>query len=170
MSNDGVNAGRRRFLVAATSVVGAAGRWVLRLRSWVMVLMCQGQSGRRTGESEYRQGRTRPADGRRMARSAGVHRASYRGDLANLTKIEGSVADPGSAASVQPAYVDKDPCDQAGASGAGRPVYPPGCSIRPSVRKWRLPTSARTGSVVTSALATARATTWRSCLKGQPAR
>ena len=25
MSNDGVNAGRRRFLVAATSVVGAAG-------------------------------------------------------------------------------------------------------------------------------------------------
>ena len=40
MSNDGVNAGRRRFLVAATSVVGAAGAAGAAIRFWGLGPQC----------------------------------------------------------------------------------------------------------------------------------
>ncbi|MFJ2467212.1 ubiquinol-cytochrome c reductase iron-sulfur subunit [Pseudomonas sp. NPDC087615] len=109
MSNDGVNAGRRRFLVAATSVVGAAGAV----------------------------GAAVPFDGSRFptakAKAAGAPVkvnvskiepgqqmiAEWRGQpvfivrrteeiLGNLKKIEGQLSDPTSKNSTQPTYVDPE--------------------------------------------------------------
>ena len=107
MSNDGVNAGRRRFLVAATSVVGAAGAVgaaVPFVGSWFPSAKAKAAGA----PVKVNIGKIEP--GQQIV-------AEWRGKpvfivrrtpeiLANLAKIEGQVADPTSTASVQPTYVD----------------------------------------------------------------
>lgn len=107
MSNDGVNVGRRRFLVAATSVVGAAGAVgaaVPFVGSWFPSAKAKAAGA----PVKVNVGKIEP--GQQIV-------AEWRGKpvfivrrtdeiLANLVKIEGAMADPESKASVQPTYVD----------------------------------------------------------------
>lgn len=107
MSNDGVNVGRRRFLVAATSVVGAAGAVgaaVPFVGSWFPSAKAKAAGA----PVKVNVGKIEP--GQQIV-------AEWRGKpvfivrrtdeiLANLAKIEGAMADPESKASVQPTYVD----------------------------------------------------------------
>jgi len=107
MSNDGVNAGRRRFLVAATSVVGAAGAVgaaVPFVGSWFPSAKAKAAGA----PVKVNIGKIEP--GQQMV-------AEWRGQpvfivrrteetLTNLDKLTDTVADPKSEASVQPAYVD----------------------------------------------------------------
>ncbi len=107
MSNDGVNAGRRRFLVAATSVVGAAGAVgaaVPFVGSWFPSAKAKAAGA----PVKVNIGKIEP--GQQMV-------AEWRGQpvfivrrteeaLANLDKLTDTVADPKSEASEQPAYVD----------------------------------------------------------------
>ncbi|SEQ99904.1 ubiquinol-cytochrome c reductase iron-sulfur subunit [Azotobacter beijerinckii] len=108
MSNDGVNVGRRRFLVAATSVVGAAGAVgaaVPFVGSWFPSAKAKAAGA----PVKVNIGKIGP--GQQIV-------AEWRGQpvfivrrteeiLANLKKVESEVADPESAASVQPVYVDR---------------------------------------------------------------
>lgn len=107
MSNDGVNAGRRRFLVAATSVVGAAGAVgaaVPFVGSWFPSAKAKAAGAPvKVNVSKIEPGQQIVAEWR------GQPVFILRRDetiLANLSKLEGQVADPKSEASVQPAYVD----------------------------------------------------------------
>ncbi|MES2820642.1 MAG: ubiquinol-cytochrome c reductase iron-sulfur subunit [Pseudomonadota bacterium] len=107
MSNDGVNAGRRRFLVAATSVVGAAGAVgaaVPFVGSWFPSAKAKAAGA----PVKVNIGKIEP--GQQMV-------AEWRGQpvfivrrtdeiLSNLTKLEPQLADVQSEASDQPAYVD----------------------------------------------------------------
>ena len=107
MSNDGVNAGRRRFLVAATSVVGAAGAVgaaVPFVGSWFPSAKAKAAGA----PVKVNVGKIEP--GQQMI-------AEWRGQpvfilrrteqiLSDLANLDGTVADPESAASDQPAYVD----------------------------------------------------------------
>ncbi len=107
MSNDGVNAGRRRFLVAATSVVGAAGAVgaaVPFVGSWFPSAKAKAAGA----PVKVNIGKIEP--GQQMV-------AEWRGQpvfivrrteeaLANLGKLTDAVADPNSEASEQPTYVD----------------------------------------------------------------
>jgi len=107
MSNDGVNAGRRRFLVAATSVVGAAGAVgaaVPFVGSWFPSAKAKAAGA----PVKVNIGKIEP--GQQMI-------AEWRGQpvfivrrteeiLGNLEKIAGTLADPQSGASTQPTYVD----------------------------------------------------------------
>lgn len=107
MSNDGVNAGRRRFLVAATSVVGAAGAVgaaVPFVGSWFPSAKAKAAGA----PVKVNVGKIEP--GQQMI-------AEWRGQpvfivrrteeiLGNLAKLDETVADPESKASTQPAYVD----------------------------------------------------------------
>ncbi len=107
MSNDGVNAGRRRFLVAATSVVGAAGAVgaaVPFVGSWFPSAKAKAAGA----PVKVNIGKIEP--GQQMV-------AEWRGQpvfivrrteetLANLGKLADTVADPESKESVQPTYVD----------------------------------------------------------------
>ena len=107
MSNDGVNAGRRRFLVAATSVVGAAGAVgaaVPFVGSWFPSAKAKAAGA----PVKVNIGKIEP--GQQMV-------AEWRGQpvfivrrteetLTNLDKLTDTVADPKSEASVQPAYVE----------------------------------------------------------------
>ncbi|WP_024695256.1 ubiquinol-cytochrome c reductase iron-sulfur subunit [Pseudomonas syringae] len=107
MSNDGVNDGRRRFLVAATSVLGAAGAVgaaIPFVGSW-----SPSAKARAAGAPvKVNIGKIEP--GQQMV-------AEWRGQpvfilrrtpeiLDNLGKLTGQLSDPQSRASVQPAYVD----------------------------------------------------------------
>ncbi|MNF56074.1 Ubiquinol-cytochrome c reductase iron-sulfur subunit [compost metagenome] len=107
MSNDGVNAGRRRFLVAATSVVGAAGAVgaaVPFVGSWFPSAKAKAAGA----PVKVNVGKIEP--GQQMV-------AEWRGQpvfivrrteeiLSNLGKIESQLADSDSQASDQPSYVD----------------------------------------------------------------
>ena len=107
MSNDGVNAGRRRFLVAATSVVGAAGAVgaaVPFVGSWFPSAKAKAAGA----PVKVNVGKIEP--GQQMV-------AEWRGQpvfivrrtdeiLENLVKLEPKLADPESKDSEQPAYVD----------------------------------------------------------------
>ena len=107
MSNDGVNAGRRRFLVAATSVVGAAGAAgaaVPFVGSWFPSAKAKAAGA----PVKVNVGKIEP--GQQIV-------AEWRGQpvfvlnrnaeiLAALEAVEGQVADPQSQASEQPSYVD----------------------------------------------------------------
>ncbi|MFV3405560.1 MULTISPECIES: ubiquinol-cytochrome c reductase iron-sulfur subunit [Pseudomonas] len=109
MSNDGVNAGRRRFLVAATSVVGAAGAVgaaVPFVGSWFP------SAKAKAAGAPVKVNIAKVEAGQQMV-------AEWRGQpvfivrrtqeiLGNLKKIEGDLSDPQSKASVQPAYVDPE--------------------------------------------------------------
>ncbi|WP_079203111.1 ubiquinol-cytochrome c reductase iron-sulfur subunit [Pseudomonas sp. CC6-YY-74] len=107
MSNDGVNAGRRRFLVAATSVVGAAGAVgaaVPFVGSWFPSAKAKAAGA----PVKVNVGKIEP--GQQMV-------AEWRGQpvfivrrteeiLSNLIKLEPRLADIESQASDQPSYVD----------------------------------------------------------------
>ena len=107
MSNDGVNAGRRRFLVAATSVVGAAGAVgaaVPFVGSWFP------SAKAKAAGAPVKVNIAKVEPGQQMV-------AEWRGQpvfivrrteeiLGNLKKITGELSDPESKASVQPTYVD----------------------------------------------------------------
>ena len=103
MSNDGVNVGRRRFLVAATSVVGAAGAVgaaVPFVGSWFP------SAKAKAAGAPVKVNIAKVEPGQQMI-------AEWRGQpvfivrrteeiLANLKKIEGQLADPESLSSDQP--------------------------------------------------------------------
>ena len=107
MSNDGVNAGRRRFLVTATSVVGAAGAVgaaVPFVGSWF-----PGAKAKAAG-APVKVNISKIEAGQQMV-------AEWRGQpvfilrrtdeiLSNLGNLVSQLADPESKSSVQPAYVD----------------------------------------------------------------
>jgi ubiquinol-cytochrome c reductase iron-sulfur subunit len=107
MSNDGMNAGRRRFLVAATSVVGAAGAVgaaVPFVGSWF-----PGAKAKAAG-APVRVNISKIEAGQQMV-------AEWRGQpvfivrrteqiLSTLGSMAGRLSDPESKNSVQPAYVD----------------------------------------------------------------
>jgi len=108
MSNDGVNAGRRRFLVAATSVVGAAGAvgaavpfvgaWFPSARAKAAGAPVKVNIGKiQPGEQMVAEWRGKPVFILRRTEET----------LAALQTLDGTVADPESNDSVQPAYVDK---------------------------------------------------------------
>lgn len=107
MSNDGVNAGRRRFLVTATSVVGAAGAVgaaVPFVGSWF-----PGAKAKAAG-APVKVNISKIEAGQQMV-------AEWRGQpvfilrrtdeiLSSLGNLASQLADPESKSSVQPAYVD----------------------------------------------------------------
>ena len=107
MSNDGVNAGRRRFLVAATSVVGAAGAVgaaVPFVGSWFP------SAKAKAAGAPVKVNIAKIEPGQQMV-------AEWRGQpvfilrrtpeiLGNLPALDDQLADPNSQASVQPTYVD----------------------------------------------------------------
>lgn len=109
MSNDGVNAGRRRFLVAATSVVGAAGAVgaaVPFVGSWFP------SAKAKAAGAPVKVNIAKVEPGQQMV-------AEWRGQpvfivrrtqeiLGNLKTIAAELADPESKASEQPSYVDPE--------------------------------------------------------------
>ncbi|HBS80362.1 MAG: ubiquinol-cytochrome c reductase iron-sulfur subunit [Pseudomonas sp.] len=107
MSNDGVNAGRRRFLVAATSVVGAAGAVgaaVPFVGSWFPSAKAKAAGAPvKVNISKIEPGQQMVAEWR--GQPVFIVRRTEE-TLTNLDKLTDTVADPKSEASVQPAYVD----------------------------------------------------------------
>ncbi|MCQ4321400.1 ubiquinol-cytochrome c reductase iron-sulfur subunit [Stutzerimonas stutzeri] len=107
MSNDGVNAGRRRFLVAATSVVGAAGAVgaaVPFVGSWFPSAKAKAAGAPvKVNISKIEPGQQMVAEWR--GQPVFIVRRTEEA-LANLDKLTDTVADPKSEASEQPAYVD----------------------------------------------------------------
>jgi len=107
MSNDGVNAGRRRFLVAATSVVGAAGAVgaaVPFVGSWFPSAKAKAAGAPvKVNIAKIEPGQQMVAEWRGqpvfiVRRTAEI--------LGNLQKIIDDLSDPQSKASDQPTYVD----------------------------------------------------------------
>nr|WP_314484164.1 ubiquinol-cytochrome c reductase iron-sulfur subunit [uncultured Pseudomonas sp.] len=107
MSNDGVNAGRRRFLVAATSVVGAAGAVgaaVPFVGSWFPSAKAKAAGAPvKVNIAKVEPGQQMVAEWRGqpvfiVRRTAEI--------LGNLKKITTELSDPESQASDQPSYVD----------------------------------------------------------------
>ncbi|KFX68404.1 ubiquinol-cytochrome C reductase [Pseudomonas taeanensis MS-3] len=107
MSNDGVNAGRRRFLVAATSVVGAAGAVgaaVPFVGSWFPSAKAKAAGAAvKVNVSKVEPGQQMVAEWR--GQPVFIVRRTEE-ILGNLTKLEPQLADVDSQASVQPTYVD----------------------------------------------------------------
>lgn len=107
MSNDGVNVGRRRFLVAATSVVGAAGAVgaaVPFVGSWFPSAKAKAAGAPvKVNIAKIEPGQQLIAEWR--GQPVFVVRRTEE-ILGNLKKIAGDLSDPESKASVQPAYVD----------------------------------------------------------------
>jgi len=107
MSNDGVNAGRRRFLVAATSVVGAAGAVgaaVPFVGSWFPSAKAKAAGAPvKVNISKIEPGQQMIAEWRGQPVFI-VHRTAEI--LSNLNKITAQLSDPESKNSTQPAYVD----------------------------------------------------------------
>lgn len=107
MSNDGVNAGRRRFLVAATSVVGAAGAAgaaIPFLGSWQPSARAKAAGAPvRINISKVEAGQQVVAEWRGQPVFV-VRRTAET--MAGLEKLEPALADPDSKESEQPAYVD----------------------------------------------------------------
>lgn len=107
MSNDGVNAGRRRFLVAATSVVGAAGAVgaaVPFVGSWFPSAKAKAAGAPvKVNVSKIEPGQQIVAEWR--GQPVFIVRRTEE-ILGNLAKLEGQLADLDSQASEQPTYVD----------------------------------------------------------------
>lgn len=107
MSNDGVNAGRRRFLVAATSVVGAAGAAgaaIPFLGSWQPSARAKAAGAPvRINISKVEAGQQVVAEWRGQPVFV-VRRTAET--MAGLEKLEPALADPDSKESEQPVYVD----------------------------------------------------------------
>ena len=109
MSNDGVNAGRRRFLVAATSVVGAAGAVgaaVPFVGSWFPSAKAKAAGAPvKVNIAKVEAGQQMVADWR--GQPVFIVRRTQE-ILGTLKKITGDLSDPESKASVQPTYVDPE--------------------------------------------------------------
>ena len=107
MSNDGVNTGRRRFLVAATSVVGAAGAAgsaIPFLGSWAPSARAKAAGAPvRVNIGKIEPGQQIVAEWRGQPVFV-LHRTAEI--MEGLKKIESSLADPESKQSEQPTYVD----------------------------------------------------------------
>ena len=107
MSNDGVNAGRRRFLVAATSVVGAAGAVgaaVPFVGSWFPSAKAKAAGAPvKVNVSKIEPGQQMVAEWR--GQPVFIVRRTEE-ILGNLVKLEPQLADFESKASEQPSYVD----------------------------------------------------------------
>ena len=107
MSNDGVNAGRRRFLVAATSVVGAAGAVgaaVPYVGSWFPSAKAKAAGAPvKVNVSKIEPGQQMVAEWR--GQPVFIVRRTEE-ILKNLAALEPKLADPESKDSVQPTYVD----------------------------------------------------------------
>ncbi len=107
MSNDGVNTGRRRFLVAATSVVGAAGAAgaaIPFLGSWAPSARAKAAGAPvRVNISKVEPGQQIVAEWRGQPVFI-LHRTPEI--MEGLKKIEAKLADPESKESDQPTYVD----------------------------------------------------------------
>lgn len=107
MSNDAVNAGRRRFLVAATSVVGAAGAVgaaVPFVGSWFPSAKAKAAGAPvKINISKIEPGQQMVAEWR--GQPVFIVRRTEE-ILVNLAKLEAELADPQSEASQQPTYVD----------------------------------------------------------------
>lgn len=107
MSNDGVNAGRRRFLVAATSVVGAAGAVgaaVPFVGSWFPSAKAKAAGAPvKVNISKVEPGQQIVAEWRGQPVFV-LNRTQEM--LGNLDKVVPQLADPDSKDSVQPAYVN----------------------------------------------------------------
>lgn len=107
MSNDGVNVGRRRFLIASTSVVGAvgaAGAAIPFLGSWAPSAKAKAAGAPvRVNISKVEPGQQIVAEWRGQPVFV-VHRTPEI--MANLEKLEPALADPESKDSDQPTYVD----------------------------------------------------------------
>ena len=107
MSNDGGNAGRRRFLVAATSVVGAAGAAgaaIPFLGSWAPSARAKAAGAPvRVNIGKIEPGQQIVAEWRGQPVFV-LHRAPEI--MQGLKKIEAQLADPESKQSEQPTYVD----------------------------------------------------------------
>ena len=107
MSNDGVNTGRRRFLVAATSVVGAAGAVgaaVPFVGSWFPSAKAKAAGAPvKVNISKIEPGQQIVAEWRGQPVFV-VHRTEEM--LASLPKLNAELADPDSKASEQPTYVN----------------------------------------------------------------
>ncbi len=109
MSNDGVNAGRRRFLVAATSVVGAAGAVgaaVPFVGSWFPSAKAKAAGAPvKVNISKIEPGQQIVAEWRGQP----VFILNRTGEMLQaLPNIDAELADPNSQASVQPEYVDPE--------------------------------------------------------------
>ncbi len=109
MSNDGVNAGRRRFLVAATSVVGAAGAAgaaIPFLGSWAPSARAKAAGAPvRVNIGKIEPGQQIVAEWRGQPVFV-LHRTPEI--MEGLKKIETQLADPESKESDQPTYVDHE--------------------------------------------------------------
>ena len=109
MSNDGVNAGRRRFLVAATSVVGAAGAVgaaVPFVGSWFPSAKAKAAGAPvKVNISKIEPGQQIVAEWRGQPVFI-LNRTEEM--LQALPKLNAELADPSSQASVQPEYVDPE--------------------------------------------------------------
>ena len=109
MSNDGVNAGRRRFLVAATSVVGAAGAVgaaVPFVGSWFPSAKAKAAGAPvKVNVSKIEPGQQMIAEWR--GQPVFIVRRTEE-ILGNLKKIEGQLSDPTSEKSDQPAYAKNE--------------------------------------------------------------
>ncbi len=109
MSNDGVNTGRRRFLVAATSVVGAAGAAgaaIPFLGSWAPSARAKAAGAPvRVNISKIEPGQQIVAEWRGQPVFV-LHRTPEI--MEGLKKIEAKLADPESKESDQPTYVDDE--------------------------------------------------------------
>ena len=107
MSNDGVNAGRRRFLVAATSVVGAAGAVgaaVPFVGSWFPSAKAKAAGAPvKVNVSKIEPGQQMVAEWR--GQPVFIVRRTEE-ILGNLVKLEPQLADFEAKASEQPSYVD----------------------------------------------------------------
>ena len=109
MSNDGVNAGRRRFLVAATSVVGAAGAVgaaVPFVGSWFPSAKAKAAGAPvKVNISKIEPGQQIVAEWRGQPVFI-LNRTEEM--LQALPKLNAELADPNSQASVQPEYVNPE--------------------------------------------------------------
>src|SRR3546814_14943584 len=110
MSNDGVNAGRRRFLVAATSVVGAAGAVgaaVPFVGSWFPSAKAKAAGAPvKVDVSKIEPGQQMIAEWR--GQPVFIVRRTEE-ILGNLKKNEGQLSDPTSKNTTQQNYVDPEP-------------------------------------------------------------
>jgi ubiquinol-cytochrome c reductase iron-sulfur subunit len=107
MSSDEVNKGRRRFLVATTSVIGAAGVGMAAvpfIKSWLPSAKAQAIGAPvEVDIAKLKEGQLLKTQWR--GQTIGVLRRTPE-MIANLPKIDGELADPQSADAEQPSYIE----------------------------------------------------------------
>jgi ubiquinol-cytochrome c reductase iron-sulfur subunit len=106
MSSNDVNKGRRRFLVATTSVVGGVGVGIAAvplIKSWMPSARAQAVGGPvEVNVGKLKEGQLLKVQWR--GQTIGVLRRTEE-MITDLTKVEGELADPQSAQAEQPSYV-----------------------------------------------------------------